>query len=106
MSHAVMWSHPSHLCAHGKAVRGLLADKTVIVYKKVDSTCRGNIGPEVYRVMATLGASICLFAPVCIGFELGASRNVISGIWFNVSRYIHILQRVAQNPASPPSFAT
>ena len=35
-----------------------------IVYKKVDSTCRGNIGPEIARVMAALGTDLCLFAPV------------------------------------------
>ncbi|MCR4425705.1 MAG: hypothetical protein NUW23_05875 [Firmicutes bacterium] len=42
----------------------LLAEHGVdYIYKKVDSTLRGNIGAEIDGVMCALGASICVLAP-------------------------------------------
>ena len=38
-------------------------NKTDLVYKKVDSTLRGNIGNEIEEIMNILEKDICIFSP-------------------------------------------
>lgn len=50
-----------------KRLRGILKkiniNKKDIVYKKIDSTLRGNIGDEIEEIMMILDRDICVFSP-------------------------------------------
>jgi D-threonate/D-erythronate kinase len=46
-----------------EACQALLDDKRQVVYKKMDSTLRGNLGCELEAVMASFGYSLALVAP-------------------------------------------
>src|SRR6187399_2191347 len=47
----------------------------VLVYKKVDSTLRGNIGAEIDGLMEALGVGVTLFAPALPA----GGRTVVNG---------------------------
>lgn len=49
--------------AQREACSGLKMSNTTVVYKKVDSTLRGNVGPETTALMHELGIRLCIFAP-------------------------------------------
>ncbi len=44
-------------------MRGLRIADSDIIYKKVDSTLRGNIGVEIEEIMKKFNRDICIFAP-------------------------------------------
>ena len=46
-----------------KILGALSCNKKDIVYKKIDSTLRGNIGIEIDEIMKVLKMDICIFAP-------------------------------------------
>jgi uncharacterized protein YgbK (DUF1537 family) len=65
-------------------------------YKKLDSTLRGNIGPELAAVMAEIGSSRCILAPA----YPAQGRTTIGGIqYINGCRITDT--EISQDPQSP-----
>jgi D-threonate/D-erythronate kinase len=69
--------------ARGKvreACRALLAQNREIIYKKIDSTLRGNLGGELESVMESCGFSVALVAPA-----FPAMARTLEGGWLLVA---------------------
>ncbi len=80
-----------------KATEDLLKlNKDVILYKKVDSTLRGNIGSELEAVYKASSPSFILFAPAFIE----GGRTTISGSQFLLGRKLELTE-LANIPKSP-----
>ena len=71
-------------------------DSEVVVYKKVDSTLRGNVGAEVVAVMRALGVSRCVFAPAFPG----ARRTTVGGFQLVNGTPVHRTE-MGKDPAAP-----
>lgn len=67
-----------------------------LIYKKIDSTLRGNVGPELRAALAALGSPLCLFAPA-----FPAEGRITVGGYHLVGGIPLSRSEVSHDPASP-----
>ncbi|GEM_PF-4996 len=67
-----------------------------LIYKKIDSTLRGNVGPELWAALAALGSPLCLFAPA-----FPAEGRITVGGYHLVGGIPLSRSEVGHDPASP-----
>lgn len=77
-----------------KILEGLHISKEDIVYKKIDSTLRGNIGAEIEEIMKIFGKKVCILSPsfpsnqrATLGGYLLMQKKLIEHSTFNENLY-------------------
>lgn len=77
-----------------KILEGLHFSKEDIVYKKIDSTLRGNIGGEIEEIMKIFGKKVCILSPsfpshqrATLGGYLLMQKKLIEHSAFNENLY-------------------
>ncbi|OGG49503.1 MAG: hypothetical protein A3F84_08555, partial [Candidatus Handelsmanbacteria bacterium RIFCSPLOWO2_12_FULL_64_10] len=68
----------------------------LLIYKKIDSTMRGNVGPELRAALAALGSPLCLFAPA-----FPAEGRITVGGYHLVGGVPLSRSEAGRDPASP-----